>query len=309
MITRLEDLCNEILLDIFDYADARDVYRGFWNLNSRLNKLLASIDYFSLVVDHDENNETIALLGPHIGQLIINSWEEIDLERFSNLFSLMLTRPSARQLKQIRADTMSKLRYISLCSNMYLSLPNQLAHDIFSSRFSRLRWARLGHIDTLNSFQWSQSLSLRHLQVDCSHTTMIPYILMLCPNLSHLHVDFLRQGERISPSPSAISNHPLRRFILRDYCRVVSYDDIETLIRLIPNTEKIELRFLCKTPFMTLIQYLCSHLHRLQRFDCDITECPISATNLATIRQVHPCFQSIECRTSGVDFRIFSTKT
>ncbi|CAF0846896.1 unnamed protein product [Adineta ricciae] len=309
MITRLEDLCNEILFDIFDYVDARDVYRGFWNLNSRLNKLLTSIDYFSLVVDQDENNETIALLSPHIGRLIINSWEEVNLERFSNLFSLMLTRPSARQLKQIRGDTMPKLTYMSLCTNMYLSLPNQLVHDIFSSRFSRLRWARLGHIDTFNSFQWSQSISLRHLQVGCSHTTMIPFILMSCPNLSYLHVDFLRQGEKISLSPPTISNHPLRQFILRDHCRVVSYNDIETLIRLIPNTEKIELRFLCKIPFMTLSQYLCSHLDRLQRFDCDITECPISATSLATIRQVHPCFEPVECRTSCVDFRIFSTKT
>ncbi|UJR32786.1 hypothetical protein I4U23_020248 [Adineta vaga] len=274
--------------------NVRDVYSIFWNLNSHLNKLLISIDYLQLIIDHDENEEIFDFLAPHIGRLIVNSWDEIDLQRFSNLFSLTLTRPSPMQLKQIQADTMPKITFLSLCSNMYISLPKQLIYDVFSNRFSHLRWARLGRIDTFDSLLWSQSFSLRHLHIDCSHPTMIPFILTSCPNLDHLHIDFLRYSDKlILPSP-VILNHPLRKFILRDYCHLISYDDIRMLIIFIPNTTKIELKFFCNTSFIILIQYLCIHLAQLQRFDCEIVEYPIdSTTSITTIRQVHPSFNHI----------------
>ncbi|CAF0966331.1 unnamed protein product [Rotaria sordida] len=106
-----------------------------------------------------------------------------------------------------------------------------------------------------------------------------------------------------------INNHPLQKFILRDYCRLVSVQDIKTLITYIPNTSKIELKFYCNVPFISLIQYLSNSLSHLRRFDCYITECPIdSATSLTNIQQVHPCFNCITCPIQETNFRIFDTQ-
>jgi hypothetical protein len=310
MIMHFEDLCNELLLDIFDYINPRHLYFTFGNLNSRLNNLFASVKHLQLIVDGEENNEIITSLAHHIARLKVNTWDEIDLNGFCNLYSLILTRPSPIQLKQIRADTMPKLIYLSLFSNVFFSSPQQLICDAFSNRFSYLLWARLGHIDSaFDPLQWSQSISLRYLHIGCCHTTMIPFVLLSCPRLERLHVDILRRGEKLILSPPIIDNHPLRQFILRDYCRSVLYNDINTLLTYIPNTRKIELKFNCNTPFISLARRLSDCLSHLRKFDCDITEFPIdSTTNLTAIQQIHPCFCHIACRTQGIDFRILVTQ-
>lgn len=309
MTTHFEKLSNELLLDIFDYINPRQLYNTFWNLNSRLNNLFVSIKHLQLIVDKEEDEEVIALLAPHIGLLQVNTWDEIDLRGFSNLYSLTLARPSLIQLKQIRPDIMLQLTYLSLFSNVYFSAPKQLIIDAFSNRFPCLRWARLGHLESIVPFCELKSFSLRYLHIGGYHTTIIPFILGSCPKLEHLHVDFLRQGDKIMLPPPVIDNHPLQQFILRDYCRLASYADIRTVITYIPNTKKIELKCTCRASFISLIQHLSNHLSQLRRFDCYITELPIdSSTNLTMIRQVHPCFNYIECRTQGADFRIFDTQ-
>jgi len=309
MTAHFEDLPSELLLHILAYMNPRHIFNAFWNLNSRINNLLTTVNHLHLIVDKEENKEMIALLAPHVRLLQVNTWDEIDLHGFCNLHLLTLTRPSPTQLKQIGADTMPQLTYLWLCSNMYSSSPKQLIYDVFSNRFSRLRWARFGHIDLFDPLYWSQSFSLYYLHFDCYHPAIIPFILKSCPNLDYLHVDFLRYDDKIMLPPSIINNHPLRRFILRDFCHFTSYEDISTLITYIPNTTKIELKFSCDVPFISLAQYLSDHLTHLHQFDCDITECPIdSSTSLTTIRQVHPCFSRIACRTQGVNFRILHTK-
>jgi hypothetical protein len=309
MIPRFEDLCNELLLDIFDYVDPRQLYHTFWNLNSRLNNLLTSVTGLQLLVDGEENEETIALLTPHISCLKINTWNEINLNGFYNLHSLVLTRPSPIQLKQIRADTMPKLTHLSLFSNVYFTAPKQLIDDVFLNRFSCLQWARLGYINLSDSHYRSiQSHSLLHLHISCFHTTMIPFVLASCPQLKYLHVDILQYGDKTTiPSPT-VANHPLQNFILRDYCCSISNEDIHTLITFIPNTRKLELKINCKAPFISLVQNLSDSLSHLHRFNCDITESPIdNATHLTTIQQIHPCFCHIMYRTQAANFRIFAT--
>jgi hypothetical protein len=310
MITCFEDLCNELLLYIFDYINPRQLYDTIWNLNSRLNDLLASVTHLQLIVDGEENEEIIALLAPHIGLLQINTWDEIDLNGFHNLHSLILSRPSPLQLKQIRVDTMPKLTYLSLFPNVYFTSPRQLIDDAFLNRFSFLHWARLGHIDLSDSrYRSVQSHSLRHLHISCFHTTMIPFILASCPNLESLHVDILQYGDKTTiPSP-IIDNHPLQKFVLRDYCLSILHQDIHTIITYIPNTRKIELKFNCNARFISLVRHLSDSLSHLRRFNCDITEFPIdSATNLTAIQQIHPCFCRIVCRTQETNFRIFATQ-
>ncbi|CAF3385433.1 unnamed protein product, partial [Rotaria socialis] len=104
-----EHLSNELLLDIFEFINPRHLFYHFWNINSRLNNLLLSIKHLRLVIDETESHELISALAPHAGLLTVNTWDDIDLHKFRNLYSLKLARPTQIQLKQIRADTMPNL--------------------------------------------------------------------------------------------------------------------------------------------------------------------------------------------------------
>jgi hypothetical protein len=56
--SRLEFLPNEILLDTFQYFDAGDLYRAFYNLNSRFNALLRSLSNLCITLLTFNSNET-----------------------------------------------------------------------------------------------------------------------------------------------------------------------------------------------------------------------------------------------------------
>ncbi|CAF3198500.1 unnamed protein product [Rotaria socialis] len=166
-----------------------------------------------LLIDETESHELISALAPHAGLLTVNTWDDIDLHKFRNLYSLKLARPTQIQLKQIRADTMPNLTYLSLSPNVYFSAPKQLISDAFSGEFRHLRWARFGHIDSYDPLCRFQSLSLRYLHIGCYHTTLIPFVLATCPNLQQLNVDCLRSGDKTMYSPAMIDNHLLQQII------------------------------------------------------------------------------------------------
>ena len=305
--TCFEDLCTELFFTIFAYVNPRSLYSTFGNLNTRFNNLLDSIIDLQLFVNEEENSETIAAVALYIGWLQVNTWQEIDLNGFENLYGLILTRPSTRQLKQIHAETMPKLRHLSLFSNVHFTAPKQLIDDAFSNGFSSLRWARLGHIDSAH-FRSTQSQSLRYLHISCSETTMIRFILFSCPKLDYLHADIWRDDEKITRTSPIVTNHPLRQLILRDSGVSISSNDILHLLPSIPNLRKLELKFHCNVSIISFLKHLCQSLSYLNRFNCDITEnVAQSSRDLITIHQIHSSFTCIRCRTQTKHFRIFST--
>lgn len=231
------------------------------------------------------------------------------MHEFHSLYSLKLIKPSPRQLKQVHADIMPNLVDLWLSSNVVFSTPKQLLCDVFSNRLPHLRRARLGHIDSCDPLQWSQSKSLQYLHIGYYNTSIIPFILSSCPNLRQLKVDILRDGDKIVYTLPQIQNHSLRQLILQDFCRSVSYEDIITLLIYIPNTRKLELKFDCNVSFISLLKHIAKYLVHLQQFDCYITESQMdSSSTLSSIQQVHPCFNHINCHTFGIKFRVFDTK-
>ncbi|CAF5195107.1 unnamed protein product, partial [Rotaria magnacalcarata] len=54
-VTRIEDLYIEILIEIFDYSTAAEIYLSFSEVNSRLNGIIKSLPYLTLMTnDHLE---------------------------------------------------------------------------------------------------------------------------------------------------------------------------------------------------------------------------------------------------------------
>ena len=111
---RLEFLPNEILMYIFQYFDARDLFRAFYNLNIRLNKLLQSLNYLSFTLLKYNSNEIndYNIFAPYIYSLIIDYSINIDLNDFVNLHRLTLLSPTSNQLKQIVFTTLPYLEHL-----------------------------------------------------------------------------------------------------------------------------------------------------------------------------------------------------
>ncbi|CAF5165164.1 unnamed protein product, partial [Rotaria sp. Silwood1] len=90
--SQLEILPNEILIHIFQYFDARDLFQTFYNLNFRFNRLLQSLKYLSLTMLKYNSNEIhdYNIFAPYIYTLVIDYAVDIDLNQFVNLHRLIL---------------------------------------------------------------------------------------------------------------------------------------------------------------------------------------------------------------------------
>jgi hypothetical protein len=305
---KLEDLPNELLIEIFEYIDIRDLFNGFWNLNKRINDLLRMLRNLSYNLERLDL-ALISLFSKQITRLIVNTWQYADLYQFPYLHSLILYQATINQLQQIRVEFMPHLVYLSVSALPgFASLP-QLAEQIFSNAMPSIRHVDLGHVHVPYLRTWSQSPSLSSVSIHSTNPTVIPYILQSSPNLVYLHVHFLMDTIAIFDDSPSISNHSLKQFILLDPYHKLSFNHIRTIFTMIPNVRKLQLNFLCKIPFIRFARSLINRLHNLKQFDCKIDDASFDqSTTIETIQQIHPCFQRIYCSTNDLHFRIFTTK-
>lgn len=56
-ISSIEQLPNELLIEIFEYISAYDLYHTFFNLNSRLNSIINSLQNLHLIFQEDWDNK------------------------------------------------------------------------------------------------------------------------------------------------------------------------------------------------------------------------------------------------------------
>ena len=114
----LEDLPNEILVDLFRYLNAQDLFQIFYNLNSRFNALIKSFHHLNLLyhmelfIDNQINN---AHLFPYyVHTLIVGRAININLNQFSNIHCLKLECPLRRVLAQLNSDILPYLQHLSI---------------------------------------------------------------------------------------------------------------------------------------------------------------------------------------------------
>ncbi|CAF2053725.1 unnamed protein product [Rotaria magnacalcarata] len=306
---KFENLPNEILFDLFEYIDIRDLYNGFWGLNERINYIIGHLRNLSLNLERYEVG-LISLFAKQINRLIVNTWQDIDLSQFPRLKSLILHQITGNQLRQIRSEYMPNLVYLSTSSIPEFSLMPQLAQRIFSNAMPTIRYVDLGHVHVPHLHMWSQSPTLRSLSVHTINPTIVPFILISSPNLVHLRVEFLFNTIPIFDSAPSLRNHPLKHFILSDPYHKLSFNHIYTLLAFIPNVDRIELNFLCKIPLIRFLHSLLKRLQYLNRFDCNIDDASNDKiTDIQTIQQVHSCFYRIQCSTNDFHFRTFTTES
>ncbi|CAF3457699.1 unnamed protein product, partial [Rotaria sp. Silwood2] len=89
-LTTMESLPNEILIDLYQYFDGREVYKIFYNLNSRFNSLLQSLSHLSLYFQSPFDNiiDYNMILSSQIYTLNIYSKQNIKFNQFLNIHRL-----------------------------------------------------------------------------------------------------------------------------------------------------------------------------------------------------------------------------
>ncbi|CAF1316428.1 unnamed protein product [Adineta ricciae] len=304
MTSLFEHLPNELIYDVFQYLDTRDLYYGFWRLNSRLNAILRSLRNLSLTMDKNDP-ALISVFSPRVVQLKLNTWHEIDLTRFSKLRVLILQRTTRFQVAQIRPHVIPYLRYLSLSLAFDFWSSAQLAEDVFSNGFPLLRYADLGRVDVPYTRSWSLSPHLLSVCVCSGDPIIIPLILVSCPYLRSLQVQVFGDNHHID-LPTLRLNHPLKRFTFVDSYGVLSLSDMSLLLSYVLSVEYIHLT-LFEISFTRLASILNHHLHRLKTFDCYIHDSAVNA-DLDEIRAMNPCFERIQYYEKSHGVRYFTNK-
>ncbi|CAF3664577.1 unnamed protein product [Rotaria sp. Silwood1] len=306
MQAQLEHLPNELLIDIFEYLDARDLIYGFWGLNKRFNHILQSLENLSLTIKNDES-KLIPLFASQIKRLIVDTCLNIDFTQFPYLYSLILFDLTENQFRQIQSEFMPHLVYISISSNNKSYFLSQLIQRIFSQTLSSLRHVNLGCVryPVFHSFQ---SYILQSITVNCTSSIIVPYILLASPNLSSLRVHFEENNLNIFYKNPTVPIHPLKYFILSDPYGLLCFKDIDTFLTYMPNLKRIKLNFNCDVSFIQLAKTLATRLTYLNRFDCHIDNTSADdITSIDEIQQIHPCFVWIRCITGNYGYRMYKT--
>lgn len=183
----LESLPNEILIDLYEYFDVRELENQFYNLNFRFNSLLKSLSHLTLYFQnpHDNSIDYHTIFSSQIYTIKIYSQQNINLKQFFNLHRLTLYLPTDEQIFQIQTESFPYLEYLSISFTIAKSSICYLYQKIFSNGFPLLKSCFLSGCEyPLDTTEWNQSPNLEYLYIKSNYSS----VLTSCSNLYFLNL-------------------------------------------------------------------------------------------------------------------------
>ncbi|CAF4279829.1 unnamed protein product, partial [Rotaria sp. Silwood2] len=238
----LEILPNEIFINIFQHFDTRELFRAFYNLNFRFNRLLQSLNYLSLTIFKFHSNEIndYDIFVSYVYTLVIDYAVDIDLNRFVNLHRLTLLSPTSNQLKQVVSNNLSSLEHLSVGYEHFLFsyyIPD-LCKKIFSNGFPCLKSCSLLEPRILEIIpNLTQTTQLCILKMDNIDLLAYKHILTLCPNLYLFQFTMLNQHEELYYIEPHLN---LKKIIIKFQSLIKSISDcaMNHYLSYVPNLEQ-----------------------------------------------------------------------
>lgn len=243
--TQLELLPNEILNGIFQYFDAHDLFRAFFNLNFRFNRLLQSRTNLCFTVytsnpDKIEHYENFAF---YTTTLQLGCKPLINCNDFPNIRRMKFTYPTSQQLKELQTNNYPYLEYLSIHDAIdYLFLVEDmcdLSQKIFSNGFPRLKSLKFSVFSSnFTDSQIIQLPQLRYLTIGTIDFFVYQIILSVCPNLNFFQFAIYRPQKQ---SVSIQSYAKLKQMIIEIGPCVLATDDctINNYLKCVPDLEKL----------------------------------------------------------------------
>lgn len=275
MDNRLELLPNEIFIEIFEYFGAPDLYQAFYNLNSRFNVLLQSLDQLYLILPSFDLHDPIFL--PYISTLIINKRINVILDQFTHIRRLILHWLPDNILNKLKADILPQLEYLYINSRQ-LSIAcwkNNFYDKLFTNGFPLLKVCCLFEMNTMKTdLLWCETPSIKILKIGSADLFVYHKILSACPNLSLF--EFTIAGS--CKIPSHIKHHMnIKSLVIKKihFLTIINTKVVNMFLSCVPNLQRLDIRL--KNFHISVVQTLLKfdwlkriidvHLLRLRRID------------------------------------------
>ena len=303
LISTIEIFPNELFIELFEYLSPSELYQMFYNLNSRFNSMIKSLQHLHLILQEDwDTNERISpFFASQISILTIKHDEFIDFSSYSNLQSLKLSMPTITQCNAIQPSLLPKLKHLFISNLFFTDNSEQLCRLIFSSSFSHLQTCRIDRI-TFNRHYSYLSLSLRQLTISpCTwKTNLYQQIFQACPNLTHLRIIRLRNVS-FKFLTNHFSLHTSLRYLSMHFYSIGNdwYHHIHWLLTHVPNLESFILRIEqnetnIEFPLDLLAKLLIRYLPFLINLKIKISLNKFLSKELNLIEQLHPLFINVQ---------------
>jgi len=241
-ISRFEHLPNELIIDLFQHFHADELFQIFHNLNKRFNDLFKSINYLSLIISIENQNqiENFHLFSSYLYALTIDGYFDLNLSIFNKIRRLTLINPTDKLLEQFDLCRFDNLEHFSVTCVGPTYRIHYLHDMIFSNRFPNLKsYYNLNYEKIRSTEQWSDSPIIRILKIGFVEFSTFKAILSTCPNLYYLDFGIEIENEFSSKIEPHLN---LKQLILRtSYNNWPTNENLSILFACIPNLEKLSI--------------------------------------------------------------------
>jgi len=239
-LSTLEVFPDEIFLELFSFIKPIDLFRGFVNLNSRLNHILNDIHICIDIINDDENEDYQLCLNYFADQVIYLAidchWSclsyNISLQSFINLRSLHLPMPTTKQCFEITPMNFPFLTNLTIHDSAFKSilLSSYSFPNLVTCCIPRVYRAVSNQIGPMES-----CLTLHSLQLGSYSIMNLFNILPYLPNLNSLEITLQSNNRTIYQS--YIKENKISH--LKVKLRKLD-PDLDILLKSMPNLRRFE---------------------------------------------------------------------
>jgi hypothetical protein len=307
MISSLEDLPDELLLDIFTYLSPIDLFTSFAYLNYRFDSILCD-QSAQLAIEITNNNHytEIDYFANYFTHLYISN-DLIDIRHFNNIRSLTLgpsPRPTDELLYQLIDQPAKYFPYLTQLtvytplSTWYSPPAVRLWTQLFTNQFSsRLKRCSLpGRIFAIPTTCF-YCHSLRGLSIGGCSLRDLPALLSALPNLTYLSTDVW--GITNTLNVSSYQHLNLTHLRIEFNQQTIVIEEIRCLLSYVPFLTHFTVEGLRKHEIFNIESWydvLINQLEYIKNFSCRIR---LSDTienqklDINSIREYHSLFSQM----------------
>ncbi|CAF4216075.1 unnamed protein product [Adineta steineri] len=194
----MDDFPDEVFLQMFRYVPILDLFRGFYNLNSRLNRIIGEVRiHIRSVLNEEEQGYILPNICPkQIRSFCVHEdrYEFLKLSQCNNIRQLEFgchsrhthERYVHRQLVHVQPAVFPHLRNLTIYQQNWSSEYQQLCTMIFNNQFPVLKYVYLPYANgscVPRIRTWSTSLI--NVSIECCNKSMFYPLLDNLPNLKY----------------------------------------------------------------------------------------------------------------------------
>ena len=285
-LSRFELMCDEILIEIFEYFSIKDLYNSFVHLNFRLNLLLRDVHLGINFNDNDQFDiKSVNYFRKEIVYLHIDSNPMINLNCFNNLRSLSIYLPTRNQLLAINNRIMPKLTRLWI--GIIQSNDQKILYENFFGEncLGKLRFCYLFQMNFDQDFlSFSISSNIRRLIISNIQTKDILSILSFFPSLYQLSIGINDQNEFSTNNLTKNLHRNLRILKIEFLENISSLNDLKILLSFVPYVEQCTLLFvnlIQRKDYLFLQNIILENFIQLKQFICSIDyQCHFSSNHM-----------------------------